>query len=143
VKVSFDTSAFAKRYINENGSDQIDELCQQASRIGLSIITPIELLSALNRLMREKSITSDEYMQIKRVFAQEIEGIDICNISNEVVQESITLLEFNSLRSLDAMHIAAAKIWGADKFVTADKRQWQAAKDSGLSTILINSEILN
>jgi len=42
------------------------------------------------------------------------------------------ILENHSLRAMDSLHIACAVEWKADLFVTADKRQWIAAKQSGL-----------
>jgi predicted nucleic acid-binding protein len=38
MKTYFDSSAYAKRFIEEPGSQEIDDLCQKASEVGLSII---------------------------------------------------------------------------------------------------------
>jgi uncharacterized protein len=42
------------------------------------------------------------------------------------------LLERNMLRALDSLHVACAREWMADLFVTSDRREFRAAKNSGL-----------
>ena len=37
MKLFFDTSAFAKRYVTENGTSRVLELCQKANAIGLAV----------------------------------------------------------------------------------------------------------
>jgi predicted nucleic acid-binding protein len=49
VKTFFDSSAFAKRYIEESGSQNVDALCQEAGEVGLSVLCVPEIVSALNR----------------------------------------------------------------------------------------------
>ena len=44
-------------------------------------------------------------------------------------------LPFTSPRSLNAIHIASAKLIGASVFVTADVRQAAAARDAGLNVV--------
>jgi hypothetical protein len=50
-------------------------------------------------------------------------------------------METNVLRAMDALHIACALEWQADLFITADKRQLMAAKNSGLRSEYIGQPI--
>ncbi len=52
MKVFFDTSSFVKRFVEEVGSKQVDDIIQRASEVGLSIICFPEIISALNRKLR-------------------------------------------------------------------------------------------
>ena len=52
MKVFLDTSAFAKRYVGENGSDKVAVLCQRADSLIVSVMCLPELISALSRLVR-------------------------------------------------------------------------------------------
>lgn len=61
----------------------------------------------------------------------------ICNITPAVIQKSIKLLEINTLRAMDALHVGCAIEWKAELFVSFDKRQISAAKNSGLKTVLL------
>jgi hypothetical protein len=128
----FDSSAFAKRFIEESGSGEIENICFDSESIAVSSICFPEIISALNRRLRESSISKKDYLLIKERLIEEFENIEIVNVVPEVIAKSILLLEKNSLRTLDAIHLASALIFKPDLFVSADKRQILAAKKTGL-----------
>ena len=103
-----------------------------ASELGFSVIGYPEIISALCRLKRDKVITSSQYLQAKQSITQDLNDAAILNIGDETVQRSILLLEENSLRAMDAFHIAAALEWNAELFVSCDAQQIMAAKKAGL-----------
>ncbi|MBE0552009.1 MAG: type II toxin-antitoxin system VapC family toxin [Ignavibacterium sp.] len=133
----FDSSAFAKRFIEESGSDEIEKICFDSESIAVSSICFPEIISALNRRLRESSISKKDYLLIKERLIEEFEHIEIINVVPEVIAKSITLLEKNSLRTLDAIHVASALMWKPDLFVSADKRQVVSAKKTGLKVRLV------
>ncbi len=139
MRIYFDSSAFAKRFIEEPGSQRIDDICQEASEVGLSIICFPEILSALNRKVREKSISNRNYTIAKNRLSEELSDIEIINITPKVVAKAALLLETNPLRAMDAMHVACAIEWDADLFVTSDRRQADAAKNAKLRIESVNS----
>lgn len=128
----FDSSAFAKRFIEETGSDEIEKICLESDSIALSSICFPEIISALNRRLRENNITKKEYLLIKDKMLEEFDSLEIINVVPEVIAKSIYLLEKNNLRTLDAIHIASALLWKSELFVSADKRQIFAAKKAGM-----------
>lgn len=128
MQTFFDSSAFAKRFIEESGSTEIEKICIESESIAVSSICFPEIISALNRRLRESSITKKDYLLIKERLIDEFEHIEIINVLPEVIAKSILLLERNSLRTLDAIHIASALMWKPDIFVSSDKRQTLAAK---------------
>ena len=133
----FDSSAFAKRFIEESGSDEIEKICFDSESIAVSSICFPEIISALNRRLKESSISKKDYLLIKERLIEEFEHIEIINVVPEVIAKSITLLEKNSLRTLDAIHVASALMWKPDLFVSADKRQVVSAKKTGLKVRLV------
>lgn len=54
-----------------------------------------------------------------------------------VISHAVKLLETNVLRAMDALHIACAIEWQTELFITADKRQYIAAQNTGLLSELI------
>lgn len=58
---TFNASAFAKRYVEKNGSQQADELRQEATELSLNVICVPEIISALNRRLREKNFFRRNY----------------------------------------------------------------------------------
>jgi len=57
MKTLFDSSAFAKRYVEEVGSREVDALCVATSALALSVVCVPEIISALNRRLREKRLS--------------------------------------------------------------------------------------
>ena len=129
MRIFIDTSAYAKRFVEESGSEEIDSIILQGTELGLSIICVPELLSAMNRKLREKAISRPQYSQIKSRLSEEIHDIDVIQLTDVVIKKTIMLLEKNFLRTLDAIHIACAIEWEADIFLTSDKRQIKAARN--------------
>jgi predicted nucleic acid-binding protein len=137
VKAFFDSSAFIKRYVEENGSQAVDDICRESSSLGLSVICAPEIISALNRRRRKKLISPGNYSLIKQALSEDIREATIINLTSEVIAKTTALLEKNSLRAMDAIHVACAMTWPADLFVSADMRQINAAKHAGLKTVYV------
>ncbi len=137
MKLMVDSSAFAKRYVLEKGSESIDHFLQRASQLALCIILLPEIISGLNRRLREQILSPHEYSKVKRQLMDDVYDATILQITPAVVSRSVKLLETNVLRAMDAMHIACALEWQAELFVTADRKQLKAAVDAGLLTEFI------
>ncbi len=132
MKTFFDSSAFAKRYVEETGSQLVDDICLNAKEVSLSVICAPEIISALNRRMREKILSRRDYFAIKQHLSDDVRDAVIINLVPEVIVTSTKLLEASPLRAMDALHVACALVWGAELFVSSDKRQIEAAKKAGL-----------
>ncbi len=130
--VFFDSSAFAKRYVQEMGSDAVGEWCDRATEIGLAAIALPEIVSAFCRLQREGKISAAQYQQLKIALFADIEDAVIGDMSLAVIRQTVLSLEGNVLRAMDAIHIACAVEMRADVFISGDQRQCQAAKNAGL-----------
>lgn len=134
MKTFLDSSAFAKRFVDEEGSDKVEATCAQASELGLSVICVPEIMSALNRRRRERSLTTSQYTEAKQQLLYDVRDADIINLSVSVVGSSIGVLEESPIRAMDALHIACALHWGAKLFVSSDKKQLSAARRAGIKT---------
>lgn len=143
MKLCVDSSALAKRYVYEDGSEILESFLTQADELGFSVILIPEIISGLNRRLRENRINSKNYYEVKKQLLNDAKDSIILNITPQVVKKSLILLEKNPLRAMDALHIACALEWGADLFLTADKRQFRAAQNSGLKTEFIGKNNLS
>jgi hypothetical protein len=132
MKVFMDTSAFAKLYVAEYGSEAVMALCKQADELIVSAICLPELVATLCRLVREKRLVKADYRKLKGAAIADLGDIDICQITARVLDSTVPLLETYVLRSLDALHVACAIAVQPDVFVSADRRQLLAAKKAGL-----------
>lgn len=133
MKTFFDASAFAKRYVEEPGSQLIDDICLKAKEVSISVICVPEIISALNRRIRQKRLSRRDYVTIKQHLSGDVRDAVIVNVIPEVIVTSTRLLETSPLRAMDAIHVACALVWGAELFVSSDKQQIAAAKKAGLN----------
>ncbi len=140
MKLICDSSAFAKRYVLEDGSEILAHLLQRASQLALCTIVVPEIISGLNRRRREQILSSDDYCKIKRNLIEDVHDAIVLQITPSVISYSVSLLENNTLRAMDALHIACALEWHAELFATADRRQLNAAQNAGLLTEYIGHQ---
>jgi len=141
-----DTSVLVKRHISETGSAWTRSLTKPSA--GHTIITAqislVEIYSALNRRVREKSISPTKYVRvvavINRIWAAQYE---IVEMKSRLVDETRALLERHPLRAYDAVQLASAlhatrtlQAAGAPSpiFLSADGRLLTAAQAEGFAT---------
>jgi uncharacterized protein len=134
VRMFFDSSAFAKRYVEEPGSPAVDSLCMDATELALSVVCLPEIVSAMNRLVRERKLSRQDYELAKLRLSEDTEDAAIINLTPPVISLCTAILEASSVRAMDAIHVACAVAWEAELFVSADKQQLAAATMAGLQT---------
>jgi predicted nucleic acid-binding protein len=132
LNVFFDSSALAKRYVEEKGSDQVQAILSSASALAVSVICIPEIVSALCRRRRERKVSIQEYRNAKASVLSDIDDATVIGVTEEVLAQAVALLERFPLRSADALHVACASEWSTDLFVSADDRQCRAAREHGL-----------
>jgi uncharacterized protein len=133
-----DTSAFAKRYVLEQGSEEVTNLCQRADSLIVSVICFPELVSTLSRLVREKRLAQVEYRRLKAAVIGDMKDIDICQITPAVLESVTSLLEVHPLRAMDGIHLGCALVVAPDVFISADHRQIAAARKAGLKVVNVS-----
>lgn len=133
----FDTSALVKRYIDEAGRREVLQLLRQHDCV-TSAVLPVELRSALRRRVSEGTLDASRLPEIlKRVTADRAYWT-LVEIGADVLVAAETLVATHPLRTLDAIHVASARLFAARVstpelvFVSADKRQTDAAAAIGL-----------
>jgi len=132
LNVFFDSSALAKRYVEEKGSERVQAILSSASTLAVSVICIPEIVSALYRRRRERKLSTEEYQNAKASLLSDIDDATIIGVTQEVIARAVALLEQFSLRGADALHVACASEWSTDLFVSADNRQCAAARAHGL-----------
>ena len=128
MNVFLDSSALAKRYLEEPGSDHLEEIVSSASSLGISRICVAEVISAFCRLRREGKMSPSQYLSAKRTFLADVEDCSVTDVTDQVMARAIELLERWPLRLSDALQVASAAEWAAELFVSADTRQCTAAR---------------
>jgi predicted nucleic acid-binding protein len=133
MRVFFDTSALTKRYVEEEGAEQVRALCAEAEALAVSVLVVPELISTLCRLVREGRLSSGDYRSLKAAVQADLSDADLCDLSQDAFDQAIRCLERHPLRALDALHVGSALVYQPDLFVSADRRQAEAAGREGLA----------
>ncbi len=128
----FDSSALFKRYLEEEGSETVHDLCTDADAIGVSALCFPEILSAAQRLKREGRITPGEALRVKETLRADLATASVMGLNESVIERAGELLEANALKALDAIHVATAVEAKVDLFVSGDEQQIKAARKAGL-----------
>jgi predicted nucleic acid-binding protein len=130
VSLYVDTSALLKRYIAEDESER----CEQILLGDLAWVTArhtwVEVVRNLSRLL-----SGSERGRVKRIFRSDWERMYVVEIDATVCERAGDLAETLQVRTLDALHLAAAERAGGGvlPFLTYDIRQAQAARSLGWS----------
>ena len=142
MKLAVDSSSFAKRYVHEIGSDELERFLDDASELAFSVVLVPEIISGLNRRLREHIINLVDYRAVKKQLLNDVSDATVLQITPSVASRSVKLLENNTLRAMDSLHVACALEWRADLFITSDRKQFIAAKNSGLRVEYIGQQIV-
>ena len=136
MRVFFDPSALAKRYVDEAGTAEVLAWCDRAAELALAVTAVPELISAFSGCRRERRITAAQFLPLKAELIGDLADALICELTPQVVQRAVDALEAHPLRGMDAIHVAAALACEADVFVSADQRQCAAARSAGLKVVV-------
>ncbi len=138
-----DTSALFKRYVQETGSDIIENIFAAETSRFISVITTVEVVSNLRRLVALDGVLSEEEFGIvKAMFFQDIaeNRLELVDITAATINKSLDICTDQYVTPLDSLQLAAA-LTMAEKpyFVCSDKKLIRLAEAEGLTVIDPNS----
>ena len=126
-----DTSALLKRYVAERDSRVAEELMAADPVLVTSRLTEVELRRNLTRLLE-----GNELLAARRQSQTDLDAFALVSLDDVTCNDAARIAEQTLCRSLDALHLAAARRAGAaTTFLTFDVRQAQAARSVGLTVV--------
>ena len=126
-----DTSALLKRYVAERDSRMAEELMAADPLLLTSRLTEVELRRNLTRLL-----DGDDLLAARRQAQTDLDAFALVSLDDVTCNDAARIAEQTLCRSLDALHLAAARRAGeATTFLTFDVRQAQAARSVGLTVL--------
>lgn len=137
MPIYIDTSALAKRYLSERGSEVFDAfLAAQDDECVICPLGATELESMLQRLQRECLITASFAQQVRRDFAADLSAALWSMRPFEAASFALATQLMRSLQaplaSLDALHLACSIELACTSFATGDRQLARAAAEHGL-----------
>ncbi len=128
MRAFIDTSSLFKKYVEENGSGELDALLQKVSEIAVSPVTRLEMASVVARRLREKSLTPQQAVWLKTEMRRDFHSFH-CVLWNDALEErAAELIDRYSLLTLDAIQLASGMLSKADVFATSDRRLFEQAR---------------
>lgn len=133
-----DTSVLIKLYVKEAFSEEVERYLTKIDRPVISSLTRLEWQYAMVRRQRMGAFSEDYLATARREFTRHrAEGyFRLHPINDALFTQATDLLDAVSpipLRSLDALHLAAACSLGKPAFATADRTLADAARKLGLT----------
>ncbi len=127
-----DSSALLKRYVDEADSADADALLQADSALLTARHTIVEVRRNLARLLSGRDLVA-----ARAAFAADLRSISIIELDEATCNSAALIAESTGVRTLDALHLAAAQRVSAPGvgFLTFDLRQAQAARAIGLTVV--------
>ncbi len=132
-----DASALVKRYIKEDGSDQVMEAMKQADMVSTAIITRAEIAAALARSVRMSVLKKEDAFGLLVSFRKDWADFIRLDLSENTISRADNLAWDHQLRGYDSVHLACALFWQeamdqAVTFATYDQQLWRSAERLGL-----------
>lgn len=125
-------------------SAAMDAVRQDGGRIHASEFALLEAKSALAKEIRVGHLESTAALSVWAMLEQLAAGggLILHPLTSEQLRDAISLIHIepgrvSSLRAGDALHISAARSFGVEALVTADRQQSNAAREAGLSVVLL------
>ena len=129
MTVYADSSAILKRYVDEADSDQANELLATDPVLVTGRHTIVEVRRNLTRLLSPTDATA-----ARATFVADLASFAVVEVDAATCELAATIAEQTGVRTLDALHLGAARRLGTVlTFVTFDVRQAHAARSLGFA----------
>lgn len=138
-----DSSAIAKRYLAEAGTEAVDALYHQAEArevvLAFSLWNLGEVLGAIFRAEKAEAIAEDEADTAAQSLVQEarklhsLGALRLVPVRGDLLGACVILRYRHGLSQPDALQVASCRDVGAAAFVTSDRRLLEAARAEGLN----------
>lgn len=138
--VYVDTSALAKWYLNERGSDGFADWIVEQPEPWISTLTVVEMRCLLGRRRRAGEIGSETEERAFSAFEEDVANghLFLHPVDDEALRAALALigrLPDLPLRTLDALHLALARQLAAPRLATADEKMADAASALGFEVV--------
>jgi|WetSurMetagenome_2_1015567.scaffolds.fasta_scaffold64291_4 uncharacterized protein len=132
-----DTSALAKWYLPEEGSEEVAEYVQANRPLSISLLTKVEMSSLLARRCRVGDLTAAAKGKVLATFSGDIVAghLEMVPQTVEAYLTAESLIGAHpdlALTALDALHLGTIVAAGIATLATADTRLARVAETIGL-----------
>jgi hypothetical protein len=128
VRIFLDTSSLIKKYVQEDGSGKLDDILEGVREIAISPITWLEIHSAIERRLSEKTILEDQALWIKKQVQKDFNYFFKVIWNESLENQGVELIQKYRLKTLDSLQLASGMISQCDVFITSDRKMHAIAE---------------
>ena len=134
MRIFLDTSALAKRYVQEPGSEELEIFFSSGvAEVVVSTLAFPEFGAALGRKVREKEIPKKEAANALEEFELDWNDLFIkIPVTEDIARSAVSLAVQYPLKGADAIHLATALSAGAEIMVTSDQQLKKISEKEGI-----------
>jgi len=134
LKIFLDTSALAKRYVQEPGSEALENLFSAGvSEVYVSTLALPEFGAALSRKLRDKELAKKSAEHALSELEKDWDNVFTkVPLTDTVAKSAVSLAIQHPLKGADAVHLATAMAADAGLLVASDQQLIKTAKKVGL-----------
>ena len=143
-----DSSALVAVYVSERFSKPARRALGAVPQVPFTQLHELEVPNAFELLVGRAVMTSDECRMIRLQLHDDIENQRLVRLSLDLDRVFADAYELSRLyastflvRSLDLLHVAAARVATCTTFISADDRQLAVANATGLAVIDIKRRV--
>ena len=142
----YDTSALLPLYLPEPATAAAQTALERDfGQLVTSVISPIELRSALARYARDGLLSPEQAEAIFRRAQLDLNHTPRrLELTHDVIHEALRLFTAQSrqpMRTLDVLHVATCLRYGTLGFVTNDRQQARLAANTGLDVVWLGGDL--
>ena len=123
-----DTSALLKKYVEERGSRQLEQVLGGVSDLVVSPVTWVEFNAAVARRLRGKLLTAQQSSWILSEAETDFRSYSQVVWGEELIEAATRMVRRHPLKTLDAIQLAAGVLSKPDLFLTSDRRLFEEAR---------------
>ncbi|MDH7555740.1 MAG: type II toxin-antitoxin system VapC family toxin [Candidatus Methanosuratincola sp.] len=145
--IYLDSSAIAKRYIDEDGSGSVNEIYLKTLRgelkLAFSAWNVGEVLGVFEKYFRRGWLSEEDCRKAKRQFIGEtvrllrLRILSAIPVKTRLLVQTWPLLERHHIYEADALQLVSARHIKAQNFYTADANLHEAATKEGIGSVCV------
>lgn len=128
MRAFIDTSTLFKKYVDEEGADDFDQLLEKVAEIIVSPITWLEINAIIERRLREKTLTKEQALWLRKEIRRDFHFFSKILFNEDLERKSLEILQRYQLKTLDSLQLASGCLANPDIFVTSDKTLFSHAR---------------
>jgi len=128
MKAFIDTSTLFKKYVNEEGSDDFDQLLKEVIEIIVSPVTWVEMNTIIERRFREKTLTKEHVLWLRKEIRRDFNYFGKILFNENLEKKCLEIIQRYQLKTLESLQLAAGSLAKPDIFITSDKTLYSQAR---------------